>query len=98
MEIAQLVTVGSQAPAVYLIDALHILEAGPDGRPTTPPHTPWLNIYNREDLLSFCAKRVFSGYDGITDVAVDAGVPFPASHSAYFSVDSTFEAIRDVRR
>lgn len=97
LEIEQLVTVGSQAPAVYLMDALHVLEAGPDGRPTTPPHTPWLNIYNREDLLSFCAERVFLGHDGIKDVAVDAGVPFPASHSAYFSVDSTFEAIRDFR-
>ena len=41
------------------------------------PFTPWLNIYNEADLLSFCAERVFPGTGGIRDVAVDAGVRFP---------------------
>ena len=52
-----LVTVGSQAPLFYAIDALEHLRpgAGPE------PFTPWLNIYNEADLLSFCAERVFPG-------------------------------------
>ena len=57
----RLVTVGSQAPLFYAIDALEHLRpgAGPE------PFTPWLNIYNEADLLSFCAERVFPGTERI---------------------------------
>ncbi|HEY4023639.1 MAG TPA: hypothetical protein VGM75_33500 [Pseudonocardiaceae bacterium] len=85
-----LVTVGSQSPVLYGIDGLAALRPSGDG---TPP-TPWLNIYNRQDLLSFCAKGVFPGVENITDEEVDAGVPFPESHSAYWRVPRTFELIR----
>ena len=85
-----LVTVGSQAPLFYAIDALEHLRpgAGPE------PFTPWLNIYNEADLLSFCAERVFPGTSGIRDVAVDAGVGFPESHIAYWGVANVFDEIR----
>jgi hypothetical protein len=98
LDVGTFVTVGSQAPALFLMDALTFLthDRETDKR-MGDPFAPWLNIYNREDLLSFCAKRVFPDVDGIKDVAVDAKVPFPASHSAYFAVDATYEAIRDFR-
>jgi hypothetical protein len=85
-----LVTVGSQSPLFYAIDALEHLRpgAGP------PPFTPWLNVYNEADLLSFCAERVFPDSSGIRDVAIDAGVGFPESHSAYWEVDEVFDEIR----
>jgi hypothetical protein len=83
-----LVTVGSQAPIFYAVDALEALRPGG----TVAPFTPWLNIYNREDLLSFCAERVFPGL-AVEDVPVDAGVPFPESHSAYWRLDDVYREI-----
>lgn len=87
-----LVTVGSQAPLLYLMDALQHLAPGAEAQ---RPKVPWLNIYNRDDLLSFCAERVFPGVSGIRDHAVDADVPFPASHSAYWHIDAVFMCIRE---
>jgi hypothetical protein len=58
------------------------------------PFTPWLNIYNRQDFLSFVAGRVFQGVSGITDEEVDPGVPFPESHSAYWYSNRVYELIR----
>jgi hypothetical protein len=87
----RLITVGSQSPLFFAIDALDRLRPG---QQTPLPFTPWLNIYNRNDLLSFLATGVFPGVDGITDVEVDAGVPFPESHSAYWQLDDVFELIK----
>ena len=82
-----LITVGSQAPYLYLVDALANLRPQHDER---RPFAPWLNIYNRRDLLSFCAATVFAG---VEDVAVDPGVPFPESHSAYWDAPATWAAV-----
>jgi hypothetical protein len=87
----RLITVGSQSPLFFAIDALDRLR--PEQQ-TPLPFTPWLNIYNRNDLLSFLATGVFPGVDDITDVEVDAGVPFPESHSAYWQLDDVFELIK----
>jgi hypothetical protein len=87
-----LVTVGCQAPVFYLMDAL------PQLRPRHPevtPSTPWLNIYNRQDLLAFCASAVFPNTRGIVDAEIDAGVPFPASHSAYWGPDRTYDLLAE---
>lgn len=84
-----LVTVGSQAPYLYLLDSLESLRPGEDGK----PFTPWLNIYSRADLLSFRAAPAFEGGDGIFDEEVDSGVPFPESHSAYWAQDETYTLI-----
>jgi hypothetical protein len=89
--IDRLITVGSQSPLFFAIDALDRLRPG---QPTPLPFTPWLNIYSRHDLLSFLATGIFPGVDGITDVEVDAGVPFPESHSAYWQLDRVFELIK----
>jgi hypothetical protein len=89
-----LMTVGSQAPLLYLLDSLHSLSPTTPNNP--PPFQPWLNIYNVNDLLSFCAKRVFTGSDThIVDEPVDAGVPFPMAHSAYWNVDRVYELLRE---
>jgi hypothetical protein len=96
-----LVTAGSQAPFLYALDAL---EGVRRGQAAPAPFTPWLNFYNRQDFLSFCAARVFpnvanvanvSNIPGIRDVEVDPGVPFPESHSAYWYHDKVYAAIRD---
>lgn len=86
----RLVTVGSQAPLFFAIDALGLLRPG---EPERRPFTPWLNIYNRRDFLSFCAKKVFPKEREIQDQEVDPGVPFPESHSAYWNDDRTFQLI-----
>ena len=99
-----LVTAGSQAPFLYALDAL---EGVRRGQAAPAPFTPWLNFYNRQDFLSFCASRVFPNVAnvpnianvpdvaGIRDVEVDPGVPFPESHSAYWYHDKVYETIRD---
>jgi hypothetical protein len=87
-----LVTAGSQSPFLYALDALADIRRG-QAQPI--PFTPWLNIYNRQDFLSFCATRVFPGIPGIRDEEVDPGVPFPESHSAYWYHDRVYALIRD---
>jgi hypothetical protein len=91
LKVDQLITVGSQAPLLYLMDSLSSLSPR---EPAKRPFTPWLNVYNREDLLSFCARDVFVNSPQIRDEAVAAGVPFPMSHSAYWSIDHLYDLIR----
>jgi hypothetical protein len=93
-EVDRLVTVGSQSPLLYAIDALDRIRRGNAGADPAP-FTPWLNIYDRADFLSFIAKPVFSGIEGIRDEEISSRVPFPSSHSAYFHQPRTFELIRD---
>jgi hypothetical protein len=83
-----LVTVGSQSPFLYEIDALPSLHFGqslPDQFPT------WLNIYDENDFLSYIGEGVFPGR--VTDVRVDNAQPFPWSHSAYWMNAATWDAI-----
>ena len=74
-----LVTVGSQAPLFYAIDALANLRPGG----AIAPFSPRVNIYNPHDMLSFCAQSIFEGAADIVDHPVDPGVPFPEAHGAY---------------
>jgi hypothetical protein len=86
--VARLVTVGSQSPLLYEIGALYSLKPPqplPDGFP------PWLNLYDRNDFLSYVAERLWST---VKDVEIESGQPFPDSHSAYFGNDSAWRAIR----
>lgn len=85
-----LITAGSQAPYLYEIGALSQL--GPGG--PLPGHVPpWLNFFDRNDLLSFKAAPVFlgDGGNGIDDVETPSGQPFPAAHGAYWSSDALWE-------
>ncbi|MFD4351965.1 hypothetical protein ACFWPX_05380 [Nocardia sp. NPDC058518] len=83
-QVEHLITVGSQAPFLYEIDALPALAFGD----TLPPHVPrWSNILDRRDLLAYRASGVFPGR--VTDYEVDNRAPFPTAHSAYFSRKNT---------
>ena len=58
--------------------------------PSTFP--PWLNVFDRNDFLSFIVNPLFPN---ATDIEVESGQPFPDSHSAYFSNDAVWNAIRN---
>lgn len=86
-----LATAGTQAPLLYALRALDRLT--PDN-PEITPLTPWLNFYNPNDFLAFCAERVFPAREGIRDEAIaPPGVPFPAAHSAYWTQNRIYERI-----
>lgn len=84
-----LVTVGSQAPLLYELNALTSVPYAPEWRlPDRFP--PWLNIYDEHDFLSYAAAKVFPGAH---DEMVDNGQPFPESHSAYWANGRVWDAI-----
>ncbi|MFD3546896.1 alpha/beta fold hydrolase [Streptomyces sp. NPDC058655] len=85
-----LVTVGSQAPFLHELGALTALPPGsklPHGFPR------WLNVYDRQDVLSYLAGPVFPGDTRVTDHEITSRQPFPACHSAYWKQDSLYERI-----
>ncbi|MFE5673876.1 hypothetical protein ACFQ7B_07090 [Streptomyces erythrochromogenes] len=85
-----LVTVGSQAPFLHELGALAALEPGaklPYGFPR------WLNVYDRQDVLSYLAGPAFPGDPRITDHEIGSRQPFPACHSAYWKQDALYERI-----
>ncbi|MFI5808281.1 hypothetical protein [Streptomyces sp. NPDC051561] len=85
-----LVTVGSQAPLLYELDALPSLPYGSE-LPGSFPR--WLNVYDPRDLLSYLATGVFGGDPRITDAAVDNGQPVSAAHSSYWANDDFFRQL-----
>ena len=99
--VAGLITVGSQAPLLYELDALASLPLPKDGsgRPTgkagaLPVHFAprWINIYDPADFLAYRAEPVF-GPERVRDVEVDNGQPFPESHSAYWANPRVWDAV-----
>jgi hypothetical protein len=83
-----LITAGSQAPLLYELGALESLKP-PNRLPSSFP--PWLNLCDRNDLLSYCANRLFGRN---ADQFVDSMLPPLEAHSAYWSLDCTWELIR----
>jgi hypothetical protein len=95
-EVELLVTVGSQAPYLYELNALVSLEWS-QALPVDFPR--WLNIYDPRDFLSYLAAPVFTGTQkGVRDVEVDNRESFPRSHSAYWSNPATWRAIAEEAR
>ncbi len=93
LPVARLITVGSQSPAFFKCDALDTMRPGA-ALPPGAPFTPWLNVYDRNDFLSFCATRCFPGEPaGIEDFEIRSGVSFPDAHSAYFRQAAFFAKI-----
>lgn len=90
--VAKLVTAGSQAPLFYAVDSLETLRPG---AATPAPFVPWLNIYDRADFLSYLAGDLFGPNPQIRDEEVRSGVPFPDSHSAYWSQKRTYELMAE---
>jgi hypothetical protein len=87
-QVKLLVTVGSQAPFLYEINALHSLRYGQP----LPAHFPrWLNIYDRRDFLSYVGGEVFPGR--VRDIMVDNRQPFARSHSSYWANPAVWEAV-----
>jgi len=85
-KVSHFVTAGSQSPLLYELGALHSLK-----RPEQPVNfPPWLNLFDRNDFLSYVAQRLFPG---ARDVEIESGQPFPDSHSAYFSNDFVWTTI-----
>jgi hypothetical protein len=85
-----LVTVGSQAPYLHEMGALSSVE--PNAKlPCYFP--PWLNFYDRSDLLSYVAEPVF-GKRVVEDVEIKSNQPFPLSHSAYWTNAHLWERLR----
>lgn len=92
-----LVTVGSQSPLFYELNALHNLRFGQ----TLPAHFPrWLNIYDQRDFLSYVAEPIFKDGcgtgvkdDRVTDIKVSNRQPFPYSHSAYWANPKVWDII-----
>jgi hypothetical protein len=82
--ITRLITVGSQAPYFYEIDALVSRPFGA-GLPRYFPKK-WLNIFDPNDFFSYRAAKIFPGV--AVDKRVDNGQPFPESHSAYWHNDA----------
>ncbi|MEV6436206.1 hypothetical protein [Streptomyces anulatus] len=83
-----LVTVGSQAPFLYEIDALTGLRRGEE-LPGTFPR--WINVYDRRDLLGFVGGKLFPGR--VDDVRVHLRQPFPRAHTAYFAHRGLYERL-----
>jgi hypothetical protein len=78
LQVRLLVTVGSQAPYLYELNALPTLEFGADLPDTVPA---WVNVFDRRDLLSYTGEGIFPGR--VIDHELDNRAPFPRSHSAY---------------
>ncbi|OLD95260.1 MAG: hypothetical protein AUI36_46240 [Cyanobacteria bacterium 13_1_40CM_2_61_4] len=89
-QVPLLITVGSQAPFFYEIDALQSLEY-PQPLPIYFPN--WLNIYDQRDLLAFVGGSLFGAK--VKDVPVDNRQPFPYTHSAYWSNEDAWKAIAE---
>ena len=86
-----LITVGSQAPYFYEVNALQSLEFNSDRNQRLPKGFPeWLNIYDLQDFLSYIGGNIFTS---VQDILVDNQQPFPQSHSAYWSNKATWKAI-----
>ncbi|MEW1830453.1 hypothetical protein [Streptomyces sp. NPDC088196] len=93
-KVAALVTVGSQAPLLYELDALPSRPFG-SGLPAGFP--PWVNVYDRRDLLSYQAAEVFgTGTADVRDEEVDNGQPVSAAHSSYWGNDRFYTVLCDV--
>jgi hypothetical protein len=85
--VTHLVTAGSQSPLLYEMGALLTLKP-PQPLPLGFP--PWLNLYDRNDFLSYIANRL---WPNVIDVEIESGQPFPDSHSAYFGNEATWREI-----
>ncbi len=89
-EVELLVTVGSQAPFLYEIDALQSLSYGE----SLPDYFPeWLNIYDLQDFLSYIGNQEGIFRNRVTDVVVNNKQPFPEAHGAYWYNSETYEQI-----
>ncbi|WP_316231117.1 hypothetical protein [Bradyrhizobium sp. SZCCHNR1051] len=95
LPVTKLITVGSQAPVLFKFDALGTMRLK-EALPAGAPYRPWLNFFDRNDFLSFCASRAFPGVAaGIEDFEIESNVSFPEAHSAYFRQPAFYSKIAE---
>jgi len=90
LPVKALITVGSQAPLLYEMDCLYSLRCYdllPEGFPS------WLNVFDRQDLLSYVGEKLFPGK--VEDFEVKSRQPFPYSHGAYWKIDGLWKKVAD---
>jgi hypothetical protein len=87
-----LVTVGSQASYLHELGALPSLEPSASLPDTFP--VPWMNVFDRRDLLAFLAEPIFG--ERVRDVELNNRAPFPRSHSAYFGNPALYAVVKHV--
>jgi hypothetical protein len=87
--VTHLITIGSQAGLFYELNALKAAAKGH----SLPPHFPraWLNLYDRNDFLSYTAAPIFP--QNARDFEIRTNQPFPRSHGAYWHTDAAWDAI-----
>ncbi|MEI7771190.1 MAG: hypothetical protein WCI67_14450, partial [Chloroflexales bacterium] len=91
-QVPLLITAGSQAGVLHEIGALGALgKAGVEPTPLPTGFPPWLNLYDRNDMLGFRAAPVFAG--ALRDVELDSRQPFPHAHNAYWKNRQAWEHI-----
>lgn len=94
-EVAGLITVGSQAPLLYELDALATLRhdrKAPTADRLRKGFPRWLNVYDLNDMLSYLGAGVFP--QRVADVEVASRQPFPQSHSAYWNSERLWTEVR----
>jgi hypothetical protein len=87
--IDHLITVGSQAPFLYELNALPRLPVSEDLPDLFPT---WDNVYDGRDALAFVGSGLWNGR--VQDHRVDSGLPFPRCHSGYFVNDAFYFLLR----
>jgi hypothetical protein len=93
-----LVTFGSQAPLLYELGALHSLPLNGQPPPPAEQRLPatfaprWINVYDRDDLLSYKAAPIFK--PRAQDLQARSGAPFPDSHSAYWTQAAVWQELK----
>lgn len=93
-QVAALLTVGSQAPLLYELDAL---PSRPYGSGLPPGFPPWVNVYDRRDLLSYLAAGVFgTETTDVRDVELDNEQPVSAAHGGYWRNERFYAVLREV--
>lgn len=94
-QVRLLITVGSQVPLLYELGAL---PSGVVYPAALPAHfsAPWVNVYDRRDLLSFTGGELFG--DRCRDLRVNTRAPFPTAHSAYWAVKDLYRQLAGVMK
>lgn len=92
-QVKLLVTVGSQAPFFYELNAL---KGFPFGETLPKGFPKWLNIYDLSDVLSYVGEKLFP--DLVTDIEVGNKKPLLNSHLlnahiGYWENENTWKAI-----
>jgi hypothetical protein len=84
IDVALLVTFGSQSPLLQALEAFGTV---------APGSIPWLNIWNRFDFVSFLASGLWPGKVKDEEIATDLG--FPEAHGAYYDSPEFYTRIRE---